>query len=294
MGLRALLFVLLPGLLLQAEPAAGSPASSAANPRYQSEALEAGGRSPESGRGLWVTPLGDRLPDRLTPAQARFVNSLLNPPRLHKGALLDESGLGELLAQIVEPQESSQVVRWWESLLEWLKSLKVESDGDDWRWLVDLIKGLSPSEDTARALVYIAGAVTVLAALALVGRELYLGGPWFRFVGRRRRMPKREAAGDRNVPADSAVDPDTLPPAGQVALLLRRCIAVMAERGELPNNPALTNHELCLCLRQNFPASAAAFASLAELAEPVLYGNEDPPRQVVLQCRHQSSLILTQ
>ncbi|WP_031432343.1 DUF4129 domain-containing protein [Methylomarinum vadi] len=244
-------------------------------------------------RQYWVTKQGNDLPEKLTARQLLFLNSTQQPFDSGVIAALDESQLDALLAEIIEPRKDSVFEQWWESLLSWLNSFADEQEEGDLDWLLVFFKAITPSAQSARIMLYLVFAATILAAVALVLHELYLSG-WLARMGsrfRRKETVKKDLSEKINTDVTLA-DPEFLPASKQVALLLKRCIDVLVARGEMPLNPALTNHELRRCLQQRQTGSAAAFALLTELAEPVLYGGKPPSADVLNMCRQQSQQIL--
>lgn len=244
-------------------------------------------------RRYWVTKQGNELPEKLTARQLLFVNSTQQPFDSEIIAALDESRLESLLAEIIEPRNNSVLERWWNSLLNWLNSFAEEQEEGDLDWLLVFFEAITPSAATARIMFYLVFAATILAAVALVLHEFYLNG-WLARSGSRHRRKEavNVALNEKNNTEATLPDFESLPPGRQVTLLLKRCIDVLVERGEMPLNPALTNHELRQCLQQTQAGSAAAFAILTELAEPVLYGDKSPSADVLSMCRQQSRLIL--
>ncbi|MGR9053476.1 MAG: DUF4129 domain-containing protein [Gammaproteobacteria bacterium] len=238
----------------------------------------------------WVSSQSQGLPATITSNQALFLESMLFASGV--AATLDETRLNSLLADILEPDRTSSVEKWWKAFQDWLKGLLSKENEAHFGWLVKLLQAIAPSTQTARTLLYVAYTLTISAAVGLVLHELYLSGFFSRFEFPRRRQQVTLDNLTLPEPHENAVDPDILPPSRQIAFWLARCIETLSKRGEMPENPALTNRELRQWLRHHQTRSADAFSLLTELAEPVLYGDEIPSRHLLTQFRQQAELIL--
>ena len=241
----------------------------------------------------WVTKQGNCLPSNLASPQADFVRLMLYPADFAPVTALDVSGLDALLAEIKQPQNRSTLAQWWDYLLNWLKGLETRQNGDEFKRLLAWLKTVIPSVETARAMLYGVLAITILSAAGLVIHELYLSGWLYRIGGKLRRIKVNngEIIYTENK-TGGHVDLENLPPVKQVALMLKQCIEILAIRHDMPDNRSLTNYELCRYLQQKHADSANAFASLAELSEPVLYGGVIPSPQILLLCQQRSRQIL--
>lgn len=237
----------------------------------------------------WITSAGNQLPARLTSGQQRFMNAMRHASTLDLS--LDESELDALLEEIKEKREPSSWTQWWNSMLNWLESLNMEHYDGELAWLQDFFQAITPSARTARILLYLVLAATCLAAGVLIVHELYLSGALSRRGTDRRGQSLNPKSSRSDNTGKTPWNMTGLPPKKQVAFLLQAAIEVLEQRGEIPSNPALTNDEIRLYLSRKQALAAVPFSVLIELAEPVLYGEIEPSRDMLLHCRLQTEHI---
>ncbi|HKY72635.1 MAG TPA: DUF4129 domain-containing protein [Nitrospira sp.] len=197
----------------------------------------------------------------------------------------DYNGLQGLLASTLVSSPKPRIP-WWHqflaSLKEWLKRWLTESGDDELRWLVDLLKWVTPS---ILDLIF-RGAIILILALAMIVivNELRPMTPALGRLRRRRTTDQANGSGPET-PRPARVSWEEiaqLPPQRQPTALLRLVIGILIERGLLPNNQSLTNRELLMRLPVEDPANVDRFRVLVLHAESALYGDQ-PIAQVHVQ-----------
>lgn len=231
------------------------------------------------------------FPKQLSVTQLQMLQTATN--LTDEVEVLDESGLNTLLASIYVEKNEDKTVDWWKQFLSWLNGFKPEKYETEFNWLIKFLEAITPSEQTASIMMYTSFGLIILLTIGLVLWELYLSGVFDR---KRRRYKKHRQTTVK--PIDSATNQlsfaeiKQLAPAIQSIALLKSVINQLMDKEILPNNSALTNLEFRQCLQSSHSSNYQSFSQLLDIVEPVLYGDEIPSEQEIVQCWQHAEQIL--
>ena len=237
---------------------------------------------------LPATDLFDKgLHDETTLDQLRDIEALFSSyhATYTYNQRFDYKGLDGLLASTLVTSPKPRTT-WWHQFMEWLtqwlNSKLTEKGKDDLRWLIDLLKWVSPSKEMLNLMFKSTLVLILVLAVIVIANGWRASSPFSWRL--RRRTAKLDAddasaqARQRNVSWDEIV---RLPPPCQPTALLRFVIGILTERGLLPRNHSLTNRELLMRLHHEDPTKADGFELLMVHAESALYGDRPiAPAQV--------------
>ena len=132
--------------------------------------------------------------------------------------------------------------------------------------------------------MYGLAAIIVLTLVALLTKWLLHRGAIS--TQQHNRSRKRESVVDAvNVSTTLSLSAiKQLPPKEQSVALLTSAIFHLKNKGHLPNNKALSNHQLNQHLQQHNLSLAADFSNLLTHVEPVIYGNITPSEPLLNDC----------
>ncbi len=230
---------------------------------------------PEFFHRLWERDLVDTmagyLPEQFSRAQLQFLEASIH--ETDEPVSLDRTALDNLLAEIYVEDQQDQGNRLWQQLLGWLEHFKPENHELEFNWLVRFLDTITPSEKTARIIMYGAFAIMILLSGALVIRELSIAGVFSRKKsGKKLNNPVFDSKDSNSEKLLSIAEIRQLEPHKQLTCLFKAVIAYLVEQGDLPANKVLTNQELQQSLHQHHSSSDKPFSLLLEEVEPVLYG----------------------
>ncbi len=237
---------------------------------------------PEFFHRLWESDLIDTmagsLPEQFSRSQLQFLDTSIQTT--DKRVNLDRTALGNLLAEIYVKDQQDQSNSLWRQFLGWLKNFKPENHELEFNWLVQFLERITPSEKTAKIIMYGAFTFIILLSGTLVIRELSIAG-----VFSRKKSGKKTnnlVFDDRNTDGEKPISIEEirqLEPHKQLPCLFKTVIAHLVDQGYLPANKVLTNQELKQNLQQHHSPSDKPFSSLLDEVEPVLYGGVEATEQ---------------
>ncbi len=173
-----------------------------------------------------------------------------------------------VLARISQAENPRQ--GWWQRFKAWLRELT--TDDRESAPLGGWLSALDLSQGAARLLAWLALALVMLIALAILINELRIAG----FL----KPPRRAARTARSLDkATSAASPDDLAryhPREQPALLLQRIADRLTAQGRLPPARALTARELLQRARLEGAAERRSLAELALVSEQLRFSTREP------------------
>ncbi len=240
--------------------------------------------------GLMAT-LEEPLPKQLSLTQLRMLQTATK--LTNNVEILDELELNALLASIYTEKKPDNTVEWWKQFLNWLSGFKPEKYETEFNWLVKLLEAITPSEQTARYMMYATFALIILLAIGLVIWELYLSGVFYR--KRRKNKKQLQQASNSIHPSSkhlSFEEIKQLAPSVQSVALLKSMISQLMDKEILPKNSALTNLEFKQCLQTTHSSNSKPFSLLLNIVEPILYGDENPSEQAIKQSWQHAEQIL--
>jgi hypothetical protein len=195
------------------------------------------------------------------------------------------------ILQSLQDQQAAPALFWWQSIRSWLKQWLAHSDSALANWLNGLLdRWLGQAEISTGFLqnfVYVVAALTVVAAIVVIVRELRAAG-----VGRRFRKP-RPPATVRGASQDSFEVVETKAQTGP-AELLRLLVTRLLQTGRLRVERSLTHRELIARSAFDSEIQRSAFAAVAETAESILYGSVSASAERIEQVTRQGQDLLTQ
>jgi hypothetical protein len=195
------------------------------------------------------------------------------------------------ILQSLQDQQAPPVLSWWQSIKSWLKQWLAHSDSALANWLKGLLdRWLGQAEISTgflQVFVYVVAALTVVAAIVVIVRELRAAG-----VGRQFRKPRPPATvpGALNDPFEAMETAAQTGPAELLRLLVTRLL----QTGRLRAERSLTHRELIARSAFDSETQRSAFAAVAETAESILYGSVSASAERVEQVTRQGQDLLTQ
>lgn len=205
---------------------------------------------------------------------------------------IDQAGLEQLLAEILQPEAPDPEAAWWKALTSWLEKLKSGDYEGQYQWLLRFLRAITPSEQVALAFLYGSLALMVIASLWVVIMELYHAGIFDK------RGIRRHSAASAKMPdmpqqaVVSHVQSELAVPQQQLAALLNSVVAGLAAKGMLPVDATLTHRQLARYIGEHAPQAAEAFMRLVRCAEPVLYGKHKVSDEMLRVCRDDADSLL--
>jgi len=279
-GRRALLLGLLwlvTGVPLKAEPLAPRQrlhdCVQRATPRLRGiEALRAA--CPEIGTDLEDLGLDAFLPEdwraRVSPRSVADLTMLAERYALQSAHVPPSASRLQSIARLLEPAPSS--VSWWQRLRSWIASW-LGSDRNRWP---DWLRALANWRSGRLILLYGSIALLLVGTVAVIVIELRAAGR----IGARRQpsLSRRPvmAATNLDEPSIALADVDAAPESLRPAILLRLLVSALTRSRRLDRDSVMTCRELITAARFDNTAQREIFASVALLAECVVYG--DPRR----------------
>jgi hypothetical protein len=203
----------------------------------------------------------------------------------------DTSALPGIL-KALQAEQAPQGLSWWRSFKNWLKEWLEHSDSSIAKWLKQLMERTLGAADLSsgavQAFVYIVTALTALAALVIIGRELNSAGIALRF----RRSRSRDSAENSlsPPPIDDESPTDESSPGGALRALVRRLL----QTGRLTTERGLTHRQLIACARFDDEGQRTVFARVARAAEALLYGSEPAKPEILQAVTRQGRELLQQ
>jgi len=184
---------------------------------------------------------------------------------------------------------------WWNKFLAWLEEKLRKKNDVDLKWLEDILKALSFSEETRKFIMYGSFATIILLALIIVTNELKAGGLYRRRTRTKRSADVLTSAALGNTSSE-LLTPDSirkLPQQVQPQALLSSCINHFIRSGKLPDDRSRTNREfLKLFGNSNNQNAVQSFRELVERAERSVYGGEQLSSEVLSECFDESRRLL--
>ena len=237
-----------------------------------------------------LTTIEPPIAEEITVLQLTALNSMLQ--QRDDIWALDSQGLEGLLAEIRIQVKKKPSEEWWNRFLAWLKSLKPEQYEVEFKWLVDILNALLPSEQMIKLFTTVMIYSLIAISLGIIVWEFYLTGAFSRFGFRRRANATGHPVPTVTVRSSLGLQEiSRLAPVAQVAALLNYVIARLTEQKQLPEDPSLTNLELTHYLQQQDAPKKTAFSQLVRQSEPVLYGNKQPCAAILRKCWQNAELI---
>lgn len=240
-----------------------------------------------------MNTLEGTLPERFSRTQLQFLKSAIHPAN-HQLTLV-RSELDTLLGNIYRGELEDENDSLWKQFLNWLERVKPENHEKEFGWLIRVLEAITPSEKTAKIILYTVFGVIILITAGLILRELYLSGIFFRKKSNKK--PSNQGfikQASKTTPRYSLEDIKQFEPRKQQVWLFRRVIFYLVERGILPKDKALTNLELTQKLRKDHPAIDTLFTQLSDEVEPALYGGTNPTCQKLKSSWQHAEKILSQ
>jgi hypothetical protein len=241
-----------------------------ASPRLRGiEALRAA--CPEIGTDLEDLGLDALLPEdwkaRVSPRAVADLTMLADRYALQSAHVPPSASRLQSIARLLEPAPSS--VSWWQRLRSWIASW-LGSDRNRWP---DWLRSLANWRSGRIILLFGSIALVLAATVAVIVIELRAAGR----IGARRqpRLPKRPvmAAGNIDGPSISLADVEAAPESLRPAILLRLLVSALTRSRRLDRDSVMTCRELITAARFDNTAQHEIFASVALLAERVVYGD---------------------
>jgi len=203
--------------------------------------------------------------ERLDRDSLRQLPALLHAPRRAPPAI---TALPDALRSLTlrEPHRS-----WWQRLEDWLAEHLLRSRAlVPMPWLTRWLQRLQLPPAAARVLFYALLAGLVLAAAAVVIRELRV----IPRTGRTRQAGARSGEDPATESAWTVARLQREPLASRPVLLFRMLAARLSAAGRLPSDRSLTHRELAARIRLEDPGARALWVRLSGLAESQLYAPE--------------------
>jgi hypothetical protein len=182
---------------------------------------------------------------------------------------------------------------WWQTLKARLKQWLANSNSSIASWLNRFLDRwqtpVNLSGGFLKALSYGLTALAVIGALIVILRELRAAG-----IGRRKsgRAHSDETASDKATRSDPGVVAALA--RDRITELLRALVQRLAQTGRLKADRSLTHRELVARSIFESEAQRAAFASVAAVAESVLYGSREASPDVLERTVRQGAALLLQ
>jgi hypothetical protein len=164
---------------------------------------------------------------------------------------------------------------WWTRIKQWLRELFTPRppNADD-NWLRRLFGETALSQAVLEAITWVALAIIVLLAAAIVVNELRVAGV---LPSRRARTARGAGADAGPAAARSLHDVAEASPVQQPRLLLELIIARLRAQQRLPPARALTLQELTRAARLTEPADRARLAELTQACERIRFAARELP-----------------
>jgi hypothetical protein len=197
------------------------------------------------------------------------------------------------ILQALQNEQAPQAVSWWHAFTTWIKQWLEHSDSPIAKWIKQIFDRISDSTHVSpaflQAFVYIVTALTALAAIFVIARELKAAG-----IGRSSRRARTALNSQQNPsihpPTDAATCADENTPAG----LLRALVGRLIRTGRLRSERSLTHRELITSTYFDSDAQKTIFAAVARTAETILYGSESAAPEIVDSVTRQGRRLLQQ
>jgi len=205
------------------------------------------------------------------------------------------TNLDQILSDTLVVGANAKKLSWWDKFLAWLEEKLRTQDSTDLKWLEDILKALTFSEETRKFILYGSFAIIILLALAIVGNELKAGGI-FRCRTRAKRSVDASVSTSTSNMSKALLTPESvqkLPQQMQPQALLNLCINHLIRSEKLPDDRSRTNREfLRLFGNTNNQNLAQSFRDLVERAERSLYGGEQLSSEALSECFERSRRLL--
>lgn len=217
--------------------------------------------------------LGEGWRDSLDGSQLKDLGELA---RRYRPALQprapDIEGIAGILRQLAQERPPPPHT-WWQRFKEWLHSLlENPQSSEESSWLAKWLAQHSLPAIVTDSLFYLLLGAIVIAAIVMVINELKASGVLVRGDAQARRVAASGAGAGVTTPALSFHDLEQADLHDQPALLLRLLVARLLAIGKLSVERNLTHRELIAANRLTDAAEREQFASVAQLAERVFYG----------------------
>ena len=196
----------------------------------------------------------------------------------------DFVGLDGLLVDVLIEESMDDDL--WQGFLRWLEQFARDGESAELKRFLNWLEELDPPPWLADVILKGSVVLILLLALMVIGNELRLAGVMQRI--RRPRMLHEPAGTEETAPKPVAKSLDALahlPPRQLAAAILEIVTGTLAERGWVSASSSLTNGELVRQINQRQTGLSAAFTSLVNGTEKVIYGDrlpDDASRQRLL------------
>ncbi len=205
------------------------------------------------------------------------------------------TNLDQFLSDTLVVDANAKKIGWWERFLAWLEDKIRTQDDADLKWLEDILKALTFSEETRKFILYGSFAIIVLLALSIVVNELKAGG-LFRRRTRSRLSTSSQTSAGSNMTDVELLTTDSIqkmPQQMQPQALLSMCIDQLIRCGKLPDDRSRTNREFLKLFGSGGNQTVTrSFQDLVERAERSLYGGEQLSAEALARCFEESNRLL--
>lgn len=183
---------------------------------------------------------------------------------------------------------------WWARTKAWLRAVFEPRGQEDDSWFSRVVGQNGLSQAVIELVSYVALALVVVLAVAIVANELRLGGMlgrlWRQHVTRPREPVPVGAACEGATVLTS--DEHEAAPAQRLRMLLELVASRLTEEGRLPQSRGLTVRELARLARLPDEADRRRLAELARMSERMKFSNEPVPDTAIAVVLEDGRLLL--
>ncbi len=238
-----------------------------------------------------IDTMASDLPEQFSRSQLQYL--IASMQTTDNRTVLDRTGLDNLLAEIYVEHQQDETNSLWQQFLGWLKHFKPENHEAEFTWLVHFLDSITPSEYTARIMMYGAFALIIILTIVLVFKELSIAGMFSRKKTEKKTNGQVFDNKIANIEKPLSIEEiRQLEPRKQLPGLFKTVIDHLVKQGDLPENKILTNQELKQKLCQHESSSDKIFTLLLDEVEPVLYGGVQPSEQILKRSWQYAEKIL--
>jgi len=237
----------------------------------------------------WLPPGWNKTPNRLSAGALEELRTLLAREANRPSAVsaMRVARVPQVLATLAPPEKPR--AGWWSHFKEWLRDVIARRpQPDEEGWLRRLLGDLTVSDTVARAIDWVALAIVIALAGAIVANELRIAG----VPGDRRQLHSRHVAADAPPGELTLDDIEQANPSQQPQLLLELVTARLGAQQRLPPARALTVRELTRAARLPDEADRARLAELAVTCEQARFAEREIAPQRLASALRQGRELL--
>lgn len=221
-----------------------------------------------------------KLNARVSEWQLEFLTGINQPQK--QATQLNRDGLDKLLAGIMVSKTPETEADLWRAFLKWLDSLKTGDYESEYKWFMDMLAKIIPSEQAIRYFFNTVMLLLVLLSGWFILHECYRAGLFQKITGKSLiSKGKRIGASGDNTSILKKFPTRDLAPKQQIAELLEQVILHLVESKVVPADANLTLRQMLAYVGKQSSDMRQAFAQLVNQAEPVLYGDRPVDAQML-------------